>query len=172
MQSIFKPQFIYHKNTKKKRMFVRKCIVYSTILLLGIFHFVVCLTYERQLGLLIAFPMFFQLVLLYCGIQELESLNRVLLGFSTSSLYSRKIKLSRIIRSIWFQGLWKIFAEEEKGPQDAKKEIKGSFSWWVYTKQRLLRIKTSERVLVSVILLPYEFHFLLASTVMRFLFLP
>ena len=39
-------------------------------------------------------------------------------------------------------------------------------------KTTTIENKTSERVLVSVILISYEFHFLLASTVMRFLFLP
>ena len=53
-------------------MAVRKCLVYTTILLLGIFHVIVCLKYEHKLGLLIAFPMIFELVLLYSGIQASE----------------------------------------------------------------------------------------------------
>ena len=53
-------------------MAVRKCLVYATILMLGIFHVIVCLKYEHKLGLLIAFPMIFELVLLYSGIQGYE----------------------------------------------------------------------------------------------------
>ena len=38
-------------------------------MLLCMFHFAVCIKYEQKLGLLIAFPMIFELVLLYSGLQ-------------------------------------------------------------------------------------------------------
>ena len=43
-------------------------------MLLCIFHFAVCIKYEQKLGLLIAFPMIFELVLLYSGLQGMFQL--------------------------------------------------------------------------------------------------
>ena len=43
-------------------------------MLLCMFHFAVCIKYEQKLGLLIAFPMIFELVLLYSGLQGMFQL--------------------------------------------------------------------------------------------------
>ena len=62
------------------------------------FHFAVCIKYEQKLGLLIAFPMIFELVLLYSGLQGMFQL---FVPNQNSFFRSISEHLLKVMKSTW-----------------------------------------------------------------------
>ena len=79
-------------------------------MLLCLFHFAVCIKYEQKLGLLIAFPMIFELVLLYSGLQGMDSFT---IWYRGKKIFENLSIISKETSAI-HKRLWKILGKKER----------------------------------------------------------